>query len=695
MSPVSGVPRAVFSSRILLIAIVSVGASVARTVLGGQDLNFDLVTYHYYLGYSAFVDRFHLDFLPASFQGYQSPLPYALLYLLDSLGTPPIVNASIHASIHALNLILLFLLAESLVGANGTGRNRVTVVAFWLLGAIAPIYWYLVGASFADLLTSVPVLAGLWLVARAMPGDERLSLSGFCWIAAGAALAGVATGLRIHNAIYVAGLLCALALARFQFPKDRLRALGVFSLAAFAGWLLWFAPWAQRVYREFGNPLFPFYNGVFRSPDFPAANLPLTSFVPDNLSDLITLPFRMATYAYWVYAEARLPDVRPGLFAVCLAACGLLWLYRRARRLGVTVAVDTGPVRDDDRTAQERRVILVFFAASAVLWVATSSNARYSVALFLLGGPVCGVMLSRLLPLRYVLLVIAAALLWQALLQEVFLRQHRPTSTFWTSRYFDWDLPDRFKREPATFLSFGYQTASTLAPRVHPASAHVNLVGQYTPTIDGPGSDRIRRIIGLPHRRIYGVFDIRYTQQNVPGAKSIKTYFRGHLRLWGLDFTDEACELITLKPTSEKWVGLDRIAGVRSSHRPTFIVCELRPSAPLDQERALGEFRSFAKKLERFGAACPEYFGKPLIYTRVYERWLVSSLASFETTLDLDEEGAFYLQQMRPPYVALELGRVTRDAIVPAEPDCRKWFSRLAELSKQASHAIGVVPPKQ
>ena len=160
--------RAVFFGRIALIAALSIGASVARTVLGGQDFNFDLVTYHYYLGYSAFAERLSLDFLPASFQGYQTPWPYVLLYLLDSSGVPPIVNASLHASIHALNLILLFLLTESLVGAIRTARDRVMVVALWLLGAVAPIYWYLVGTSFADLMTSFPVLAGLYLVARAL-----------------------------------------------------------------------------------------------------------------------------------------------------------------------------------------------------------------------------------------------------------------------------------------------------------------------------------------------------------------------------------------------------------------------------------------------------------------------------------------------------------------------------------------------
>jgi hypothetical protein len=655
-----------------LIVLVSVVTSVARTLVGGQDLNFDLQTYHYYLGYSAFVDRFALDYLAASFQGYQSPVPYVLLYWLDSVGTPPFINASIHAAIHALNLILLFLLAQSLVGTNATGRDRVTVVAFWLLGAVAPTYWHLVGTSYADLLTSVPMLAGLWLTARAMPSSGPLSTSALGMIAVGAALTGAAAGLRMHNAIYVAGLLCALALAQFSSPRDRVRSLGVFCPAAFAGWLLCFAPWAQRLYREFGNPLFPFYNAVFRSADFPAANLPLTNFVPDNLLDLVTLPFRMASYAYWVYVEARLPDVRPGLLVVCLAACALLWLFRR------------GLLRDDGRSAPERHLILVFFAASGLLWLATSSNGRYGIALFLLGGPVCGVMLSRLLPFRYVLAAIAAVLVWQGLLQGMLFREFRVASTPWASRYFDWNLPDRYKSEPATFLAFGLQTGSTLAPRVHPASSHVNLVGQYTSVIDGPGSDRIRRVIAMPHRRLYGVFDFDYTQTGEPGAESIKTYFRDHLRLWGLDFTDGSCDAVSLPMGTERLAWIKRAAGfVVHAIPPSFLVCELRSITPGEHERALAEFRSFATGLERFGAACPRYFEQPLSYTRVYQRWVVSKPASLEWRLDVEDEGAIYLKQSKPPGAVLPLGRVTREAMVATEPDCRKWFSRLAELAAQ------------
>jgi hypothetical protein len=671
--------------QLLSILILSLVASIAWTIVCGQDMNFDLITYHYYLGYSAFADRLHLDFLPASFQGYQSPLPYALLYFLDYAGMPPFVNASLHAAIHALNLIFLFLLTEQLVEAKPDGRKHITVITFWSLGVIAPVYWSLVGTSFADLLTSVPVLAGLWLIARTLPHTDRLTFHGHWWIAGGATLVGIAAGIRLHNAIYVLGLLCAITFTRFLDSKSRLRAIRTFALAAFAGWLLFFTPWAYQLYQEFGNPLFPLYNGLFQSADFPASNLPIASFRPDNFSDLFTFPFRIATYAPSVYGETSLPDVRPGLLVICLCAFGLQWLFKCARRAGVTATNDAEPVHGSAATTQYRTFILTFFAASAVLWLASSSNGRYGVALFLLGGPLCSVILSWLLPSRYVLIIVAAVLLWQAALQQLFFRQYRPPSTTWGSQYFDWDIPDRLKREPATLLSFGYRTASTLAPRVNPDSSHVNLIGQYTPGPDTAGSDRIKRIIDR-HGLVYAVFDLGLIQQKVPDTNAFKTYFADQARIWGLDFGEDPCDLVRLKRPAANWTWFNHIVGINASDQPlAFAVCRLRPNSPADRQQALTQRKNFQKKIARFGAICPQYFGKPLSFIRVHHTWTVTSFATFEMRLDFHDDGVFYLQQGRAPYATLELGWMTGDEIVAYEPDCTKWFSRLSELAAEAT----------
>jgi hypothetical protein len=64
---------------------------------------------------------------------------------------------------------------------------------------------------------------------------------------------------------------------------------------------------------------------------------------------------------------------------------------------------------------------------------------------------------------------------------------------------------------------------------------------------------------------------------------------------------------------------------------------------------------------------------------------MVTSLASFEIRLDFQDQGEFQLLQLRPPYVELPLGTVTRDSIIPREPDCNKWFSALRQISAQAA----------
>jgi hypothetical protein len=603
-----------------LVALVSLAASIARTLAGGQDLNFDLISYHYYLGFSAFSDRLGLDYLAAGAAGYQSPLPYALLYFLDSVGVPPIVNAALHAAIHALNLWLLFLLARILV--SGTAA----VLLCWLLGAIAPVYWQLVGTSFADPLTSVLVLGALWFAATAPHSARNLVLAGL--------LAGVALAMRLHTAIFVVALVAALG---------GLRSALVFSAAAAAAWLACFAPWAWRLTREFGSPLFPLFNALLGSPDFPAVNLHLVSFVPGTFTDALLLPFRMATFQDWRFGERPFPDVRPALLVLSAAACAAAWAHRR-------VALQRS----------NASIVMRFFLIAALLWLATSSNTRYGAPLFLLAGPVCGRLLSAVLPARYVLLTIGAALLWQGVQHQLFFKQYRWESGPWAARLFDWQLPPRLAAEPAVYLGFGYKTASTLAPRVHPASRHVALVAQYSVGLDHPGAQRIRKMIAAPPGRIYGVFDYDYTQQDDPAAKSIKTYFAEHLRLWGLDFTAEPCAVIALRPAPGEFRGKP----------PQYILCELASAAAKDRDAMLVRYREFEKMLAPLAAACPGVLGEAVSIVRVHGQWQVTSFASAEFRLEFDDSGAFNLQLLRPPYAAVPLGKVAGGAILLRQGAC-------------------------
>lgn len=648
-----------------VVACLAVAASVARTILGGQDLNFDLVTYHYYLGFSAFSPRLRLDFLPAGPAGYQSPLPYALLYLLDRAGVAPMLNAAIHACLHSLSLIALFLLTQVLL--RGRPENpRSALLACWLLGAIAPVYWELVGTSFADPITSGLVLFAVWLVAGALGARDgpvslrRLALAGV--------LAGAAVAMRVHDAIFVLALDAALLALRFLPTRITAKAALVFAVAAGAAWLAIAGPWLFSVAHEFGNPIFPLYNAVFASPDFPAANLRFVSFVPTSAADALMLPFRMATFQEWRFGEKPFPDVRPALLVIATLTALALRPFRQFASEPGQSPVGTGPV-----------LVTFFFAIAAILWVSTSANSRYGLPVLLLAGPVCGALLYRALPGRYALLLIGAAVLWQGLQQQLFFKQYRWSSGPWTSRYFDWRLPAALTRQPATYLSFGYQTASSIAPRLHPLSQHANLVGPYSVGIDQPGAQRIERLIGASNKPIYGVFDYYYTQQGTPEASSIKGYFAEQLRQWGLDFSEERCLPIGLKPPSPTWQRIDETLGTDEyrGQPPAFLLCRLRPASSRDAAAAAMQYRRFEQMIARLSAVCPGLLGRAASIVRVRGEWQVTGFANPQYRLEFDDDGAFRMQLLRPPYSILPLGKVTDKGIQVHWSDCSGWFARL------------------
>jgi hypothetical protein len=644
-----------------IVALAGLAASVAVTVAAGQDQNFDLITYHFYLGYSAFHQRLAQDFLAASGLGYQSPLPFALLYLLDSLGVPPLLNAALHAALHAVNLLLLFLLTRQLASGTPAHDDRSLLLAFWLAGAMAPIYWNLVGTSFADLLACVPVLGALWLAAGSLgadgaaPARRRLALAG--------ALIGLAVALRVHNVVFAA----ALALALCLLPgRGKPAALAAFAGAALASWLLAGAPHAWSLYREFGNPVFPFYNGVFRSPDFPPASVAMGILVPPSLGDALSLPFRIAQPRPWVYTEMALADVRPALLLLAAAGAAAAWAQRRFA--GARAAAPA-----------PRRLIVLFFVLGGALWLATSANARFGAALFLLAGPLAGSLLAAFLPRRYALLALGGVLAWQIALQ-LGPRPQRWPSAPWSARYFDWQLPAAAAQAPAVFLSFGSQTASTLAPRVHAASRHANLVGPMPLEVDHPGAQRMRRLIETPGVPRYGVFDFNYTQQSDPAAADVRRYLAAQLRRWGLEFAAQPCRPLELRPPSAGWQRFNQLAGVRGRGAPPrLILCELRAATAGERDGALQEYLAFRQRLAPLAQICPQVLdARSLSAVRVSGMWLVSSLASLEYRLEVADDGAFSMQLLRPPYSTAPLGRVGDGGIMVLDNDCGTWFARLA-----------------
>jgi hypothetical protein len=138
--------------------------------------------------------------------------------------------------------------------------------------------------------------------------------------------------------------------------------------------------------------------------------------------------------------------------------------------------------------------VVAFFAASAILWLASSANARYGLPVLLLAGVILARLGERLLPARAARLVLAGLLVLQLAALAVAAHPRWYLAEPWTSEWLPYAPPERAQREPALYLTVEIQPMMAVAPFLHPGSAFVNLRGQHSLPADAP------RLAGLLER---------------------------------------------------------------------------------------------------------------------------------------------------------------------------------------------------
>jgi hypothetical protein len=250
-----------------------------------------------------------------------------------------------------------------------------------LTGAAA---WSTLATATNDAFVGAALLLALWLVfATPNAGAKR-------WLLAGL-IAGAMAGLKLTASFYCVALACAaLSFDGWRANATRLASL---ALGGVAGVALTFGWWGLRNARATGNPFFPYYNQVFKSPLLPPDPFTDDRFRPDSLLDGVLTPVRLLTKSLR-YSELWLRDPRLLLGIVSLLA--LLWLCRsEAAR---------------EQFGERLRRLLVFFLVSFALWSAQYGIYRYAIVLELLGSLALVLLLARVPRWQPAVLVLALLL---------------------------------------------------------------------------------------------------------------------------------------------------------------------------------------------------------------------------------------------------------------------------------------------
>lgn len=394
----------------IVVVLGSIAATIWYAIARGQDFNWDQQNYHIGIPFLLSHGTFWSSVAPSGIQSYFNPSVLQVQFWLMRH-----LSAMDFAVVLALLQSVAFMIAGSICGVLASPVSRWKQVPLWLLGfalcLMAPMALSEAGTTLIDFLTAVPVLAAYaLLLARG-----RWFGSVASGVAAGMLL-GTAAALKLTNGVFALGVV-GFALAGPEPARKRLTWLFLCGGAAVLAFFAVGMTWQLELWRHFGNPMFPYFNAIFRSPDFLLTDLHDRRFAPRSVLDIWLYPLDwMRPWWHWRGVIGR---ISPGLampssevtFAdgrwvvavvgstVFLAALAVFRRWGRRRLL-------------DPATG-----LLFAFMIDYLVWIFEFDIGRYAVVLAILCGAVLLVlaMAVRPYPLRVGLLVLVAAAQWRAM----------------------------------------------------------------------------------------------------------------------------------------------------------------------------------------------------------------------------------------------------------------------------------------
>lgn len=394
----------------------------------GQDRNWDLRNYHWYNAYALLNGRLDMDLAPAQWQSYFNPLIDLPYYLLATSLPGPVVGF-IMGWVHGLNFVLLLAIARKLLGAGPGGADSTTRLPLLLagVGTCGAGFLSQLGNTMGDNLTALLVLGSLLLV---LGGWDRLVLrsgraAGLLLLSG--LLMGLGTGLKLTNAPYAVALCAALLTVPAAWSRRLFLAL-MQGIGVLAGIIITAGYWWLEMWERFGNPLFPQFNNIFRSPLAQQLGVIDNHHMPHSLLEALFWPFVFAVQTVRVSEIPLKLTVVPLLYALAL-----LFLVFLLRKRVVGNPITPLPPRT--------RFLLLFGLVAYLLWMKLFGIYRYLVPLELLAPLMVWLLVASMAPPGYAARIGGWLLAAATLLVFPFVTWGHAGWAGWSSRSLDADVP--------------------------------------------------------------------------------------------------------------------------------------------------------------------------------------------------------------------------------------------------------------
>jgi hypothetical protein len=403
----------------------------------GKELCWDLANYHYYNPYAYLYHRESMDYWPSSYlHVHLIPTMDFLTYFLVNHFSAMQVTFLLGV-LHGVNGWLLFEIAYLFIQHSVKKYRTSLAVGLTIAGMYGPTVLPGIGSFQNDNIVSLFVLGFVFLQAKALQYYQKERYLFFLLFAG--VLLGISVGLKYTAALYAVGALISFALLPMQL-SSKVKGIFLSGSAISLGFLLSAGYWMVTLWQHYHNPVFPFLNGVFHSPDFPTINFNYTQFLPQHFLQWVFFPFYFSSQGTVITESLR--DFRFSILYVLFIVLGVKWLMNRCDYY-----------KEKDYSLL-RRWLYGFFIASYIVWECCFSLMRYMNVLEMLAPLMIFLVVMQITKnalARFSLLTIIFSILVIFMVPIPMIR-----APWYGKNYLNVTLPSWVKTTPAAMVLMAY-----------------------------------------------------------------------------------------------------------------------------------------------------------------------------------------------------------------------------------------------
>lgn len=337
--------------------------------LSTKDSNWDLKNYHIYTPYSIINQTFFMNLNPGGIQTFNFPLIDFIYLPLHTVVPSKYANLIVivfHISVQSLLYFKFYEFFMTLFKIKLAKVFSILIVFALFLSGLGVMNVSGLATTMGDNLTAYLNLFGLLFFLKFSVSKNRsyyLYLSSIFFT--------LSFTLKFTNAPF---LLTFLTLSFFYLFRENLSLYVKMSSLSVFVFIIVYAPWGILLFLKYGNPFFPYFNALFKSPFFTSENFRDSRFGIRNYNDLFSFFLNSIVGSTSNSSEIPFIDYRWVFLIFLFATSTLLLILFKFKYFDV--GLDLAPIK----------ILWAFVLLTFISWGYIFGISRYVLTIELLFG---------------------------------------------------------------------------------------------------------------------------------------------------------------------------------------------------------------------------------------------------------------------------------------------------------------------